>query len=190
MIGEEIAGPLNPRQREYAQLILRSSGTLLTIINDILDLASIDNDELQLEREQTSVADLVGESLPGVPVALGFLEVIGPTIAEALAQLAAAGCRTVVAAPLLLFEAGHAKRDVPEAIAEPAAALGIVDRSRGLSEPKLASRPGTPSDLDGDAGAVVLAAAATAAAGTSSVAALAGCSSAAANCMPDATALA
>ena len=76
--------------------------------------------------ETHRVADLVGESLPGVPVALGFLEVIGPTIAEALAQLAAAGCRTVVAAPLLLFEAGHAKRDVPEAIAEPAAALGIA----------------------------------------------------------------
>jgi sirohydrochlorin cobaltochelatase len=75
--------------------------------------------------ETRRVADLVGTALPGVPVALGFLEVIGPTIAEALAELAAAGCREVVAAPLLLFEAGHAKRDVPEAIAEPAAALGI-----------------------------------------------------------------
>lgn len=75
--------------------------------------------------ETRRVADLVGESLPGVPVALGFLEVIGPTIAEALAALANAGCRSVIAAPLLLFEAGHAKRDVPEAIAEPARALGI-----------------------------------------------------------------
>jgi len=75
--------------------------------------------------ETRRVADLVGESLPGVPVALGFLEVIGPTIAEALAALAAAGCRSAVAAPLLLFEAGHAKRDVPEAIGGPAAALGI-----------------------------------------------------------------
>lgn len=75
--------------------------------------------------ETRRVADLVGESLPGVPVALGFLEVIGPTIAEALAALAAAGCRSLVAAPLLLFEAGHAKRDVPEAIAEPARAFGM-----------------------------------------------------------------
>jgi signal transduction histidine kinase len=66
LIGEEIAGPLNPRQREYAQLILRSSGTLLTIINDILDLASIDNDEFQLEREPTSVADLVGSAVRGL----------------------------------------------------------------------------------------------------------------------------
>jgi sirohydrochlorin cobaltochelatase len=75
--------------------------------------------------ETGRVAELVAESLPGTPVTLGFLEVIGPTIATALAKLAAAGCREVVAAPLLLFEAGHAKRDVPEAIAAPAAALGI-----------------------------------------------------------------
>jgi sirohydrochlorin cobaltochelatase len=76
--------------------------------------------------ETRRVADLVAESLPDTPVALGFLEVIGPTIADALAELATAGCREVVAAPLLLFEAGHAKRDVPEAIAEPAAARGIT----------------------------------------------------------------
>lgn len=66
LIGEEIAGPLNPRQREYAQLILRSSGTLLTIINDILDLASIDNDELHLELEQTDIASLVASAARGL----------------------------------------------------------------------------------------------------------------------------
>jgi signal transduction histidine kinase len=66
LIGEEIAGPLNARQREYAQLILRSSGTLLTIINDILDLASIDNDELELELAETDVADLVAGAARGL----------------------------------------------------------------------------------------------------------------------------
>ena len=75
--------------------------------------------------ETRRVSELVAEALPGVPVALGFLEVIGPTIADGLAVLAAAGCREVVAAPLLLFEAGHAKRDVPEAIAAPAADRGL-----------------------------------------------------------------
>jgi sirohydrochlorin cobaltochelatase len=75
--------------------------------------------------ETGRVADLVAESLPGTPVTLGFLEVIGPTLAAALATLAASGCREVVAVPLLLFEAGHAKRDVPEALAAPAAALGL-----------------------------------------------------------------
>jgi sirohydrochlorin ferrochelatase len=39
--------------------------------------------------------------------------------------LARAGCREVIAAPLLLFEAGHAKRDVPEAVREAARERGI-----------------------------------------------------------------
>ncbi len=81
--------------------------------------------------ETRRVTELVAEALPGVPVALGFLEVIGPTIGEALAMLAAAGCREVVATPVLLFEAGHAKRDVPEAIAAAAGELGLVVRQAG-----------------------------------------------------------
>jgi sirohydrochlorin cobaltochelatase len=76
--------------------------------------------------ETRRVAEQVAELLPGVPVALGFLEVIGPSISEALAVLAAAGCREVVTAPLLLFAAGHAKRDVPEALAAAAAAEGLT----------------------------------------------------------------
>lgn len=75
--------------------------------------------------ETQAVADAVVELLPGVAVELGFLEVIGPTIGDALERLAGRGCCEVVAAPLLLFAAGHAKRDVPEAIAGPAATLGL-----------------------------------------------------------------
>lgn len=75
--------------------------------------------------ETRQVAELAREVLIDVPVELGFLEVIGPTIDDGLARLAAAGCRQVVAAPLLLFSAGHAKRDVPEAIASSAAARGL-----------------------------------------------------------------
>lgn len=44
------------------------------------------------------VARRVASLLPGVPVELGFLEVIGPSIAEAAERLAASGCREVVAA--------------------------------------------------------------------------------------------
>jgi len=77
-------------------------------------------------QETRRVAEQVAELLPGVPVALGFLEVIGPSIGEALGVLAAAGCREVVTAPLLLFAAGHAKRDVPEALAAAAAAEGLA----------------------------------------------------------------
>jgi sirohydrochlorin cobaltochelatase len=75
--------------------------------------------------ETREVTERVARLLPGVPVTLGFLEVCGPTISEAMDVLATAGCREVIAAPLLLFEAGHAKRDVPEAIREAARGHGI-----------------------------------------------------------------
>ena len=75
--------------------------------------------------ETRAVTEHVARLLPGVPVTLGFLEVCGPTIDEAMDVLATAGCRAVIAAPLLLFEAGHAKRDIPEAIREAAAGRGI-----------------------------------------------------------------
>ncbi|NBW87013.1 MAG: hypothetical protein EBR23_09350, partial [Planctomycetia bacterium] len=70
------------------------------------------------------MAEALAALLPGVPVELGFLEVIGPSIHDALHKLADRGCPQVVAAPLLLFAAGHAKRDVPEAIVAAAAATG------------------------------------------------------------------
>ena len=78
--------------------------------------------------ETAEVAALAAALLPGVPVELGFLEVIEPSIAAAVDRLAARGCREVVAAPLLLFRAGHARRDVPEALAAAAAAAGVVAR--------------------------------------------------------------
>jgi len=75
--------------------------------------------------ETRQVAATVASLMPGVPVELGFLEVIAPTIDDAVARLVARGCRSLVAAPLLLFAAGHAKRDVPEAVATAAAAHGL-----------------------------------------------------------------
>ncbi len=85
--------------------------------------------------ECRQVAAAVAGLLPGTPVELGFLEVIAPTIDDALARLAARGCRDVVAAPLLLFAAGHATRDVPEAVAAAAAARGVrVRQSAAFGE--------------------------------------------------------
>ncbi len=78
--------------------------------------------------ETRQIAALVAGMLPDVAVELGFLEVIGPSIGEALERLAARGCTEVVAAPLLLFTAGHARRDVPEAVREGAMRAGLIVR--------------------------------------------------------------
>ena len=50
-----------------------------------------------------------------------FLELAEPSIAEAVDRLAAAGMSRIRAMPLMLFSAGHAKRDIPDALAQASA---------------------------------------------------------------------
>ncbi len=60
------AGPLNPKQLEYAGYIKSSSSALLAIINDILDLASIDAGALELRLEEVDVVEAMKAAAEGV----------------------------------------------------------------------------------------------------------------------------
>jgi signal transduction histidine kinase len=60
------AGALSPKQLEYAGYIRASSSALLAIINDILDLASIDAGALELRLEDVDVADAMKLAAEGV----------------------------------------------------------------------------------------------------------------------------
>ncbi|MBS2966996.1 sirohydrochlorin chelatase [Actinocrinis puniceicyclus] len=57
-------------------------------------------------------ADVPVEAVSG-----GFIELSSPPLREAVAQLVAGGVRDVVAVPLILLAAGHAKGDIPAALA-------------------------------------------------------------------------
>jgi signal transduction histidine kinase len=59
-------GPLNPKQLEYAGFITKSSAALLAIINDILDLASIDAGALELRPEDVDVVEAMRAAAEGV----------------------------------------------------------------------------------------------------------------------------
>ena len=74
-------------------------------------------------------------ALSPMPVEISLLELQPPTIPEAWERLVAAGVRQVIAAPLLLFAAGHAKSDIPAELARCATATPGVDwlQSRPLS---------------------------------------------------------
>lgn len=61
-----VAGPLNERQREYADHASRSSTALLAIINNILDLASIDADALELVPEDVDIRETINAAAEGV----------------------------------------------------------------------------------------------------------------------------
>lgn len=52
-------GPLNERQREYSQAILSSSQRLISLVNDILDLASIEAGYMTLELGEVDVREMV-----------------------------------------------------------------------------------------------------------------------------------
>ncbi len=66
LLGDETVGALNHRQREYSDHIMRSSAALLVMINDILDLASVDAGSLELQREDLDVRSTVDAAVRGL----------------------------------------------------------------------------------------------------------------------------
>jgi sirohydrochlorin cobaltochelatase len=67
--------------------------------------------------EFLALADRVRALAPALAVGAGFIELSRPPISEAVAGLVAAGSRDVVAVPLMLLAAGHAKNDIPATLA-------------------------------------------------------------------------
>lgn len=77
LLGLPDTGPLNARQRDYLDHIGSSSSVLLTIVNDILDLATVDAGIMALDIGEVRIADtvaaaaeLVGERLREHSIAL------------------------------------------------------------------------------------------------------------------------
>ena len=66
LLGDEAVGKLNEKQREYAGHILNSSDALLAIINDILDLATINSDALELNTSEVDVIETMQAAAEGV----------------------------------------------------------------------------------------------------------------------------
>lgn len=66
LLRNERTGPLNEKQREYLSDIHVSSNTLLTIVNDILDLATIDAGAFALSREPVFIADIIEDAVHGI----------------------------------------------------------------------------------------------------------------------------
>ena len=66
LLAEGGAGPLNPKQLDYAGYIKSSSAALLALINDILDLASIDAGALELRIDEVDVVDAMKAAAEGV----------------------------------------------------------------------------------------------------------------------------
>ncbi len=66
LLAEGVVGELNAKQLEYAGYVTKSSAALLAIINDILDLATIDAGALELRLEEVDVAEAMKAAAEGI----------------------------------------------------------------------------------------------------------------------------
>jgi signal transduction histidine kinase len=94
LLGEETFGSLNEKQRDYISHILRSSGALLAIVNDILDLASVDNGELSLDLDSIDIREIIDQAVLGLADRLAEADVrLVISIAPEIGQIHADGRR-------------------------------------------------------------------------------------------------
>ena len=66
MLAEGHIGTLNKKQLEYASLINHSTNAVLAIIDDILDLASIDTGDIALELSEVDLPDVILRASEGL----------------------------------------------------------------------------------------------------------------------------
>ncbi len=59
ILANQYFGELNPRQLDYSKSILESSGQLLALINDILDLATIEAGYMEIDRKPVDIHALL-----------------------------------------------------------------------------------------------------------------------------------
>ncbi len=113
------AGNLSSEQTARGPCLLQVTDGMLLVGHGTRDAAGI--------AEFFQVAREIARCWEPRPVEPCFLEMATPTIAEGIAKLAERGARRVVVMPLLLFAAGHAKRDIPAAVA------AAADRYPGMT---------------------------------------------------------
>lgn len=139
VLANQYFGELNERQLDYCRDIISASHRLLTIINDILDLASIEAGRLVLEREPVEayavlegtiqvMADLARGA--GLALRIGSCEAMPPLDADAR-RLKQALCNLVSNAIKFSPPGGEILLSATQG-PDGMAALTVTDRGRGI----------------------------------------------------------
>ncbi len=136
-------GELNARQAEYTVSIIDASRRLLALINDILDLATIEAGYLELERRQVPVASLLRDSYDltfewagkqnlkmrlSAPDGLGSVAVDERRIKQALFNLISNAIRYTPAGGTITLAAERDERGVRLIVSD--TGIGIPDHER------------------------------------------------------------
>jgi signal transduction histidine kinase len=71
-------GDLNPKQRDYTQHIMTSSQALMTIVDDILDLATVDAGIMELHLSEVDIGQTIFAAIEGVKdrIEVGHLQLV------------------------------------------------------------------------------------------------------------------
>ncbi len=85
ILRDQIFGSINERQKEYLGHIHSESGTLLNIVNDILDLATLDAGIMELDIQPVNIADAMVQAVARVEERLNgryitLLQQISPSL--------------------------------------------------------------------------------------------------------------
>jgi len=88
LLGEELEGPLNEKQKRFLGHVHQDSQHLLELINDILDLSKIEAGQMELHPESFDASSVVAEAMNGIrpmAVARGIAveNQVGETIVKA-----------------------------------------------------------------------------------------------------------
>jgi sirohydrochlorin cobaltochelatase len=122
--GETAVTP-QPASKRFGQWdLIQSSEMSLLNQNSGLLLVGHGTRSRQGQEELLATAKAVGECSPLV-VEPAFLEMARPSIDDGVARLAERGVSHVTVMPLLLFAAGHANNDIPQAVETAATQHGI-----------------------------------------------------------------
>jgi signal transduction histidine kinase len=93
-LGDPAVGPLNEKQLEYTGYVMKSSAALLALIDDILDLASIDADVMELSLEEVDIARTIDAVAEGVQDRLAEADLgLRISVAEGIGSFVADGKR-------------------------------------------------------------------------------------------------
>jgi signal transduction histidine kinase len=90
---------MSERQREFVDIILRSTDRLVDLVNDLLDVARIEADHVEINRRPIDVGEAVGE----------VTELMGPRILEKRQEL---GVYIAPTLPLALADPGRVRQIV------------------------------------------------------------------------------
>ena len=60
-----------------------------------------------------AIRDRIRAQRPELPIALAYLEIMAPTLEDAIERLAAEGASSIVVFPLFMAQGGHLKQDLP-----------------------------------------------------------------------------